>query len=404
MKAGAVFGVLALGAAAIAVTPAAASATSAGSVLHVAPNGNNANPCTRTAPCRTISHAVAIAPTGGTVLVAPGTYREQVVITKKLQLLAQGPGTLIDAAGKLNGIALGLKFANPNAPQPMGNASGSTVKGFMVENATQEGIVAIGSHLALLGNLVAHNDRGASSSNPQGECAGQGPVPGDCGEGVHLGGVTDSVIAGNFVTGNLGGILVSDEFGPTAFNRISGNKVVNNVPDCGITLPGHNSNAVSSSGARQPRQGGVYRNLISDNDVNGNGAAGIGFFASGPGTGSYDNVAQGNRISSNGIPGIAVHTHAPDSDANGNQMLGNTLSRNGLGEGGHPPLGDPDTPVNTTTNIDVVADPGATPISGTVIKHNLIKNVTVGIWLVTSGHTTVADNTFRNVQIPVKHS
>jgi hypothetical protein len=393
-----------LTAAAVSFGPAAALAT-ASSTLFVAPNGNNAGACTRSAPCRTIGHAVAAAHAGDSVLVAPGTYHEHVVIDKRLRLAAEGPGTLIDATGALNGIGLGIRLASPTAPQPVGNASGSTVSGFMIENATQEAIVALGSNLHVINNVIAHNDLGAHSAHPAGECAGQGQVPGDCGEGVHLAGVTHSVFQGNFVTGNQGGFLVSDEFGPTAYNLITHNTVVNNVPDCGITLPGHNSNALSASGHRQPARGGVYRNEIIQNAVNGNGAAGIGFFAGGPGTASYENLAEGNTISSSGIPGVAIHTHAPTSDTNGNHIIGNHLSRNGLGEGGVASPGDPDTPVNATTDIDVVADPGATPIAGTLIQNNQITNAHVGIWLVTrGGHTTLNGYRFENVQIPVRHS
>ena len=47
------------------------------------------------------------------------------------------------------------------------------------------------------------------------ECQAAGEVPGDCGEGIHLMSVADSTVAGNYVTGNSGGILLTDEFGPT---------------------------------------------------------------------------------------------------------------------------------------------------------------------------------------------
>ncbi|HSP36808.1 MAG TPA: right-handed parallel beta-helix repeat-containing protein [Frankiaceae bacterium] len=402
MRTTTLIGAGALAAAAVLVGPAAALASTS-STLYVAPNGHDSSPCSRTAPCRTIGHTIHTAHAGNTVLVAPGTYREHVTVGKRLALRAQGPGTLIDATGALNGIGLGVDFSDPNTR--VGNASGSTVNGFTIKNATQEGIVALGSNFDIANNVIAHNDLGATSAHPAGECAGEGQVPGDCGEGLHLAGVTHSIIEGNYVTGNQGGILVSDEFGPTAFNLIAHNTVVNNVPDCGITLPGHNPAAINSSGVRQPSMGGVYRNRIIDNTVNANGAAGIGFFAGGPGTGSYDNTAEGNSISSNGIPGVAIHTHALHSDTNGNRILGNFFSRNGLGEGGSAPVGDPGTPVNTTTNIDVVADPGATPISGTVIQHNRITNARVGIWLVTGGgSTTLGGNTFQNVQTPVRHS
>jgi hypothetical protein len=400
-------GVGVLATAAITLAPvASAAATSAGpgatggSVLYVAAKGKG-SACSRAKPCASIHQALAVARAGATILVAPGTYKESVSISKKIRLVATGRGVVIDAAGKLNGISLGLNLGGPK-PAPVGNASGSVVAGFTVKNAIQEGIVAFGSHLSILNNVVTHNDLGATAPKPAGECAAEGQVPGDCGEGLHLAGVTSSLLANNSVTGNVGGMLVSDEFGPTAYNLIVHNSVVRNLPDCGITLAAHNPKALSSAGKRQPGLGGVYRNTILGNVVNNNGAAGVGFFASGPGTGSYENLATGNFISGNGIPGVAIHTHAPNSDANGNRVIGNFFSHNGIGEGGKAAPGDPETPVNATTNIDVVADHGATPISGTVIQRNVIANVTVGIWLVTNGHTQVNGNVFVNVKTKVK--
>lgn len=381
-----------------AIPVAADSDRESGHTLYVAPNGSDANACTKHARCATIAHAVSVAHSGDTVLVAPGTYVGTVTVTKKLDLQATGPGVVINAAGDLNGIGLGFVFLTPTSFMPIGNASGSEVRGFTIENATQEGIVAVGRDLVISGNTLVHNDLGAFAPAAIGECAAQGQAPGDCGEAIHLGGVTHSRISDNHVTGNAGGILVSDEVGPTGWNTISDNVVVNNFSDCGITLAGHNGSALSSTGKRQPRMGGVYDNKITDNTVSGNGAAGIGFFAGGPGTGVYDNVAWGNRIKGNGLPGVSMHTHSPDADANGNHVIGNWFSDNGVGiPVAHVPPGDPGTPVNTTTDIDVVSDPGATPITGTVIEDNHIANVKTGIWLITAGTTDVDGNTFRNV-------
>jgi hypothetical protein len=70
------------------------------------------------------------------------------------------------------------------------------------------------------------------------------PLPSrDCGEGVHFaGGVAYSTIHGNYIAGNSGGILLSDDLGPTHNNLISNNTVTGNTTDCGITVPGHHLN------------------------------------------------------------------------------------------------------------------------------------------------------------------
>ena len=96
-----------------------------------------------------------------------------------------------------------------------------------------------------------------------------GNIPGDCGEGLHLASVTWSWLVGNVVENNVGGILITDEFGPSAHNVISHNIARNNRLDCGITLPSHNALAVSD-----PTKGGVYDNLVIHNLSEGNGGAG----------------------------------------------------------------------------------------------------------------------------------
>ena len=84
--------------------------------------------------------------------------------------------------------------------------------------------------------------------------------------------VARSQVSGNTVTGNSGGILLTDEFGPTHGNLISSNVVKNNVFDCGITLPGHNGGAFVN-GHLQPTVAGVFDNVIRQNIVDGNGTS-----------------------------------------------------------------------------------------------------------------------------------
>src|ERR1700758_378725 len=62
----------------------------------------------------TISAAVAAASPGDTILVWPGTYKEQVVITKSLSLVAvEKRQTIIDAKGLPNGIFINGMSAAP---------------------------------------------------------------------------------------------------------------------------------------------------------------------------------------------------------------------------------------------------------------------------------------------------
>jgi hypothetical protein len=143
----------------------------------------------------------------------------------------------------------------------------------VVENATQEGILVMRTaYVTIPGNLVRHNDLGASAEHPTGACAPQGQVPADGGEGVHLMTVANSEVLGNLVTRNAGGILLTDELGPTYRNIVAGNHVYENPFDCGITVAGRNGNAVAH-GTVKPDVGGIYENKISANVSDRNGGA-----------------------------------------------------------------------------------------------------------------------------------
>jgi nitrous oxidase accessory protein NosD len=281
--------------------------------LFVSPSGSDGNPCSAVAPCRTIGHAVSVAPPFAHVTVLGGTYPEMVTVTRPLTLV--GHGATIDATDLDNGIVV-------DTP----GAAGTKVQGFTVANATFEGILVRNtSHVTIQGDTVTHNDRGAFSQNPTGECAPLGPVPGDCGEGLRLWAVAHSRVVGNVVTDNVGGILVTDETGPAHHNVIAMNTITDNAEDCGITLPSHNPAATSD-----PTKAGVYGNMVANNDCERNGGAGIGVFAPFPGTASYDNTITHNRTIGNGEGGINIHSHTPHQNVSGNVIVNNTIAGNGV--------------------------------------------------------------------------
>lgn len=342
----------------------AGTSLAASSRLYVSrEHGSDANPCSASMPCRTIGHAVDVAPAGATIHVDKGTYGEQVSITRSLTL--KGEKAVIDATGQTGGIqplagmgivGYGLLVFGPGA-------SGSVVEGFTVEHAIGEGILVAGtSNVRIEHNTVRLNDAGFGTTDTF-ECTPQGPIPGDCGEGLHFVSVTWSSILHNVVENNVGGILITDEFGPSAHNVISYNIARNNREDCGITLPSHNGNAVAD-----PRLGGVYDNLVSHNVSEGNGGAGVGMFASFPGTASYDNRVIDNTLRDNGEAGVAIHAHTPGQNVSGNVIRGNMISGNGI---------DPDSGSGHPTGIALFS--AVVPVSVTV-SNNHIANEYWGIF------------------------
>jgi len=328
----------------------ATSAGAAGSTRYVSATGTDAGNCTAS-PCHTIQYAVGQANAGDTVSVGAGTYHESVSVTKQLSII--GNGATIDAAGQTS---------PPNAVVISGTgAAGTVLRGFTVQNAGLEGIFVLQtSHITIADNTVVDNDA-YGPFNPL--CVDQ---PDDCGEAVHLQSVASSIVTGNLVQNNVGGILLTDENGPTYGNLISDNAVLDNTEDCGITLASH---YFSLGGAVAPGVGGVYENHVLHNTANGNGAAGIGVFAGPPGAAAWGNMVSGNTVMNNGFAGIMIHSHTPGQNVNDNVIVNNTLSGNQL---------DDDNPVDDApTAISLFS--AVVPIQHAVIAANRISNEHYGI-------------------------
>jgi parallel beta-helix repeat protein len=350
-----------------------AAAGAAGTTRYVSPTGTDAGDCTAS-PCRTITYAVGQANAGDTISVAAGTYAESVSVTKTLTLI--GHDATIDAAGQTS---------PPNAIVISGaDAAGTLVSGFTVENAGLEGIFAVQtSNITIANNRVLDNDA-YGPFNPL--CADQ---PDDCGEAIHLQSVTDSTVSGNLVQDNVGGILLTDEDGPTSGNTISGNAVLDNTLDCGITLASHHFSLVA---AAAPDVAGVYENQVLHNTSNGNGAAGIGVFAGPPGAAAWGNVVSGNTAMNNGGAGLMIHSHTPFQYVNDNVLVNNTLARNGIDEDN--PFDDAPTAISVFSAV--------IPIPHTVIAANRISNEHYGIVTFNALRLSgLSSNKFNGVPVPI---
>ena len=230
-------------------------------------------------------------------------------------------------------------------------------------------------------------------------------MPGDCGEGVHFIGVAYSAIKGNLIADNAGGVLLSDDTGPTHNNLVANNVVTGNATDCGITVPGHNPNALSATGQPQPSVAGVYDNVIRGNVVTNNGlkgeGAGVLFANATAGTASYNNLVQGNYIAGNGLSGVTMHAHTIQpgqfEDLNGNRVIGNAIGKNNIdGDTLDCPPGSTCSPQDLVTT-GVLVFSGGTPVT-TTIAFNHIFNNAIGIWLSKAVTARgLATNAFTNV-------
>ena len=377
-------------------------------VLWASPYGGQ-GPCSRFWPC-SLTNAVSRADAGDTVTALPGVYHGGVVLDKPVNL--RGEDAVIDAASSANGN--GVQITGPGG-------SGSTVEGFTIKHAEFEGILVGTAPVAptttdgtaatggqpVTDVRIADNvlfDNGTGFGTTAGQCFSTPEAPGDCGESIHLVSVTDSVVEGNQVIDNVGGILLTDEFGPTSGNLIRDNRAIDNAEDCGITLAGH-ATAVNPATDQPTGAAGVFDNRVIGNVAIGNGVngqgAGILMGGGAPFAGVYDNLIRDNTAIGNGLAGITLHQHFA-GDLNGNVIERNFLSDDNV-EGDFDFAAAQDA---QTTGILVAGGlpPGGpfppsftpAPITGTVIRGNRFVHVAVGIWTlgVDPATTVIAHNQF----------
>jgi hypothetical protein len=357
---------------AVMATPRAVAAN-----LCVNPSGTNG--CSAT-----IQGAVALAKAGDVIYVAPGVYREAVTIGVPLALIGSGQArTTIDASGLGHGVFVD-GYDHPGL-------AGVTISGFTIEHALYEGVLVVSAaDVIVRDNRILGNDSvpgavftpGAHTGCPGQPGSGiyETDETGDCGGAVHLVGAVGAIVSGNLITGNADGILVSDETGESRANLLANNVVMDNPLECGIVLASH-----PPSGKTAPPFGphfGVDGNTVIGNLSQNNGVqvggSGVGLFSDGAGPGKVSgNVVVDNRLIHNGLGGVALHTHVgpafglPADDMCGNQIIGNYIAGN---------LADQaDTATPGPVGININSGGGGSPVMGTVIARNTIRDEAVDV-------------------------
>jgi hypothetical protein len=270
----------------------------------------------------TITTGMTVQPT-----ITTGVY-----VNKSINLTGL-PGAIVNAATLDNGVSVfGINSAR--------------VKGFTIEGALGEGVlVADSTRITVSDNVVRNNDTGLATTSYF-ECQTVSKVLGNCGYGLHLLSVTHSNVLDNTAEFNSGGILITDQFGPTHGNNIKGNLVEDNSARSGIRLASDSATALSATGYRTPKLGGVYSNSVSNNIVISNGTAGfttstgttgygsgVAITADVKGGASYSNLVASNEIVGNGLSGITIYKHYALSDVSGDLIVNNWIGTNHVAAG-----------------------------------------------------------------------
>jgi parallel beta-helix repeat protein len=302
----------------------------------------------------TISAAVAAAPSGGRVVVCPGTYSEDVVVDEPLTI--QGFGATVDPGTAENSPYYAALGNNAFTVE----AAGVTIEGLTVEGAGGDGILSVANDTTVRDDTAIGNGTVNSA-----------------GTGIDLNGSSWSTVEDNTVKDNTGGgIVLTDDLGqPASYDTVLGNDSEDNPDGCGVILADH-------SGA------GVFDNKVIGNQADGNGndppgsGAGVILASPVPDGAVYDNTIAANTLEGNGLGGVTLHAHYDGQNFAGNVITANNIGTNNLGGSAAAVFandyGDADT-----TGIYLGA-PSALSIT---VEGNLVHNDQYGIFV--AGPVTV---------------
>jgi parallel beta-helix repeat protein/predicted outer membrane repeat protein len=244
-------------------------------------------------PMRTIQTAVNAIEATGTVSVASGTYNENIVVDKLVQIINGGSGIVTVRA--TNAI-LPVFLINPAG-------SGTTIQGLNITGGSTGIYLNSANNCNLTGNNLTGNSwSGIGISNAQGTVVDGNNVSGNQ-EGIYiLNGSTNNTITGNTIIGNqFSGVCVD-----TSYNtNISGNGLISG-----------NSNGI--------RLFHAVGNFVTSNNLLANLWCAIVL------DGSSNNQITGGNTLTNNVEGIHLMNNANNNIINGTNITGNSSSWCGI--------------------------------------------------------------------------
>lgn len=279
-----------------AVPPVAGASTT----LFVTTDGSDANPCSQTAPCLDIAHALSVASTGDRIDVGPGQFAENLTIPQSLgSITINGSGANVTSVyGGLAGSVFTIDFGASATISNLNAGGGSGTLGGGVDSS---------GTVTLLNDIIAFNSAG---------------------------------FGGGIYQGPGGGLTVKDT--SVFANQASPGNA--NFGGGGIAIDSAPANVVGSA---------IYRNSVSGSDAFGAGIWAIGLqnftddtialnTATGGGGGGGirmgDGTLDGDTIADNSAPtGGGVWSSGSGVEASDTIIAGNSGGNcnTGLGSGGY---------------------------------------------------------------------
>ena len=204
------------------------SATALAKTHYVEIRGSNANPCTKSSPCRTIQHAINQARRNDKIIVGPGEYVQNLLINLnasgqpldglKLESMVGRHATILTAA------TASIPVVDIRQPRVQFGKRG---KGFSVEGAASDPGIHVRPGIAprckIEGNLVRENQVGIRVESERGQVR-YNLVKDNSSTGVYCGNCDRSLIRENLVLDNSGnGINIANAGDPDSVLSVERN-------------------------------------------------------------------------------------------------------------------------------------------------------------------------------------
>ncbi|MCO5381346.1 MAG: pectinesterase family protein [Methanosarcina barkeri] len=264
----------------------------------------------------TIQAAVDKAASGDIILVQPGTYTENIVITKanlELRSASDNPEDTIIASNTTGKDVIYI-----------GARANSKIKGFTISGATGATISGISMSLCngctIENNKFLNNNMGISLKSSGNIVVHNNTATVGTGTGIYITQSYSTTISGNKVSGYASGIKIDDSQGG---NTVSGN-TVSQISGNGIGLEDTSNNALESNIVSSTGNRGIYlarssKNNLKNNIISSSGSNGIEMELSSGNT-VFNNTVSGNTTTDNNH-GIFLYT-CTDSYVQSNTVSG----------------------------------------------------------------------------------
>lgn len=350
----------------------------------------------------TIQAAVNASSAGGTVLVCPGTYSEQVTIDKALNILGAQSGTekaaaIVAPTGGIVQNTTSLSSGNPIAAQVLvTNATGVNISNLTVDGANSQ--ISVGGCTPV--NLVGVLYQNASGTLNHLAVINQAltGVSIGCQSGLGIfvqsgnSGTSNVSIVNNYVENYQKNGITANEAGTTV--TITANNVVGQGPTTGAA---ENSIQVGFGASGTVRGNVAMDDVFSPDTISspGNAASGILVFAS---TG----VTVVNNTVGNTQFGIAFVSDATAGPADNGTIQGNRVSATRVFDGVELCGSGNMVSGNTISGSDesgVHIDSTCGAVASNTVSNNTINDACAGILMGTgAGSNTIGSNNFYNTR------